>query len=246
MNIYCLADLHLSISHPQKDMKVFGPLWEDYHQKIHDHWQACVKKEDLVLIPGDICWAMSLEEAMQDLAFIDKLNGQKVLIRGNHDYWWPSLAKLEKLPFKSLKFIHNNALLIHGVGLCGSRLWDSEEFSFDEYINYRPNPQARPKASFDDAKIFDNEISRLERSISQLSPEAQVKIALCHYPPIGKDLKPTRCSSLFETAGISHVCFGHLHNLKNTMNPWGSSRGVTYHFCAADEVNFTPQKILSL
>ena len=225
-------------------MKVFGPKWVEYHQKIQSNWQNVVSKDDLVLIPGDISWAMKLEEAMIDLAFIDSLNGTKVLIRGNHDYWWPSLAKLQKLPFSTLHYIHNNALLINGIGLCGSRLWDSDEFSFKEYTQYVDNPKAKPKEPVDNQKIFDAELKRLELSMSQLSNEAKIKIALVHYPPIGKDLKETKASHLFEAAGISHVCFGHLHNLKKSPNPYGTARGVTYHFVAADEVDFTPQLIL--
>lgn len=246
MKIFALADLHLSFSCPGKDMNVFGPLWDNYHEKIKDNWQRVVAKDDLVLIPGDICWAMKLEEALIDLAFIDSLNGTKVLIRGNHDYWWPSISKLEKLPFNSLKFIHNNALLINDVAFCGTRLWDSNEFSFKDYIQFIDNPRAKEKSPVDNEKIFDSELKRLELSISQLSKEAKIKIALVHYPPIGKDLKQTKASKMFEEAGISHVCFGHLHNLKTRLNPYGQARGVTYHFVAADEVNFLPQLILEI
>lgn len=241
MKIFALADLHLSLSCPGKDMNVFGPLWDNYHEKIKNQWQSVVSDQDLVLIPGDISWAMKLDEALVDLAFIDKLNGTKVLIRGNHDYWWPSLAKLQKLPFKTLKFIHNNALLINGVGLCGTRLWDSHEFNFQDYIQFKDNPRAKEKVAVDREKIFDSELKRLELSVSQLSQEAKIKIALVHYPPLGKDLKQTKASKIFEDAGISHVCFGHLHNLNKSLNPYGTARGVSYHFVAADAVNFTPQ-----
>lgn len=227
-------------------MKIFGPLWEDYHEKIQKNWQRIVHPDDIVLVPGDISWAMNIDDAMKDLNFIESLNGQKILIRGNHDYWWPSLSKLEKLPFKTLHFIHNSAIVMNGVGFCGSRLWDTSEFSFSKFINFRENPKQREKQPADDHKIFESEIHRLEMSISKLPQDLQLKIALVHYPPIGKDLLPSRCSSIFEKAGIKHVCFGHLHNLKESINPYGSARGVTYHFCSADEVNFTPQLICHL
>jgi len=246
LKIYALADLHLSLSHPDKDMKVFGPLWEDYHQKIKTHWLSTISDEDLVLIPGDISWAMKLESAMIDLEFIESLPGKKVLIRGNHDYWWPSLSKLEKLPFKTLTFLHNTACEFHGIGICGSRLWDSDEYSFHEFINFRENPKQREKQDLDDKKIFESELKRLELSISCLPKHVHTKIAMVHYPPIGKDLKPSKCSHIFEASGISHVCFGHLHNLKTSLIPWGQARGVTYHFCSADEVNFQPQLIMTL
>jgi predicted phosphohydrolase len=226
-------------------MKVFGPAWENYHQKIQDNWQRIVKDEDLVLIPGDISWAMHLHEALIDLEFIDKLKGQKILIRGNHDYWWPTLSKLEKLPFKTIRYIHNNALSFHGVGICGTRLWDSHEYSFGQYVDFKENPHAKEKVPSDNERIFENELRRLEMSIAALPQDSKIKIAMVHYPPIGKDLKQSRCSKLFEENGITQVCFGHLHNLKQKLNPYGSARGVTYHFCAADEVDFTPQKMLT-
>lgn len=227
-------------------MKLFGPLWEDYHQKIANNWNKVVTEHDIVLIAGDISWAMKLEEAMQDLDFIDKLRGTKILIRGNHDYWWPSLSKLQKLPFKTLHFIQNNAVIIQGVGFCGTRLWDSDEFSFSDFVQYKENPKAKVKEPVDDKKIFESELARLKLSIAQLPKDISLKIALVHYPPIGKDLKSTACSKIFEESGISHVCFGHLHNLKKKITPYGSARGVTYHFSACDEVDFTPQLILDL
>jgi predicted phosphohydrolase len=227
-------------------MKVFGPAWENYHEKIKQHWEEIVHPQDIVLIPGDISWAMHLEEALLDLAFIDQLKGTKIMIRGNHDYWWPSLQKLQKLPFKSIHYIHNNALLIKGIGFCGTRLWDSPEFNFSEFINFKDNPRQKEKPPQDNLKIFESELKRLELSISFLDKSAQHKIALVHYPPIGADLKESLCSKIFEQNQIEHVCFGHLHNLKKSLNPYGQARGVTYHFCSADEVNFTPQEILNL
>lgn len=227
-------------------MGVFGPAWHNYHQKIQAHWQQVVSDDDLVLIPGDICWAMQLQEALQDLAFIDQLKGTKVMIRGNHDYWWPSLAKLQKLPFKTLNYIHNNALHLKGVSLCGTRLWDSSEFNFQAYSQYVDNPRSQQKAPVDNDKIFDVEIKRLELSIQALPQLECLKLALVHYPPLGKDLAPSKASTLFEQAGISHVCFGHLHNMKTTLMPYGTARGVSYHFCSADAVNFTPQLIATV
>lgn len=225
-------------------MKIFGERWENYHQKIYERWQDTVHHDDLILIPGDISWAMKLEDAMMDLEFIDQLKGTKVLIRGNHDYWWPSMAKLEKLPFQSLKYIHNNALLIKEIAICGTRLWDSSEYNFQQYVNFRENPKKKPKQDVDHEKIFQDELRRLEMSISQMAKAAPYKIAMTHYPPIGKDLNPSKCSKLFEDNHIQHVCFGHLHNLNQSLIPWGSARGVTYHFCSADEIDFKPQKIL--
>ena len=127
--------------------------------------------------------------------------------------------------------------------MCGTRLWDSDEFNFQAYSQYVDNPRAKEKPAVDNQKIFDLELQRLKLSIEALPKEEGLKIALVHYPPLGKELAPSKASVLFEKAGITHVCFGHLHNMKAGLTPYGSARGVTYHFCSADAVNFTPQLI---
>lgn len=243
-HIYAIADLHLSLSNKDKDMKIFGPKWENYHEKIEKNWQAIVKPEDLVLIPGDISWAMKLENAMIDLEFIERLNGTKVLIRGNHDYWWPSLKKLEALPFKTLHFIQNNSFIFHNVAICGTRLWDTHEFDFADYIQYKENPKEKKKEPQDDEKIFLSELERLKLSIQTLPKDDKLRIAMLHYPPLGKSLNETSVSKMLEGAHIQYACFGHLHNLKTSILPFGEARGVKYIFCSADEIDFIPQKIL--
>ena len=121
--IWALADLHLAHSVPSKNMAVFGPVWEGYMDKMAASWKELVKPDDLVLLPGDITWAMKLEEAKIDLAWIDSLPGTKVLIRGNHDYWWSSAKKMSEMFPPSVHFIHNNAYHFNDIAIGGSRLW---------------------------------------------------------------------------------------------------------------------------
>ena len=135
MTIWALSDLHLSFGAPSKSMEVFGDSWKNYAERIKAHWQECIKPEDLVLIPGDISWGKTMDEALVDLNWIDALPGTKLILKGNHDYWWDSPAKmLAKIP-PSIHFIQNNAFNWQGVTIGGARLWDTPEYSFGDYIN---------------------------------------------------------------------------------------------------------------
>lgn len=246
MKIWAISDLHLSFGVPNKQMNVFGPLWESHHEKIQQNWDRLITKDDLVLIPGDISWAMRLNDALPDLEWIHARPGKKVLIRGNHDYWWDSLAKLQKALPDSLHVIQNNSLIFDTVSISGARLWDSSEYSFNECIEYIPSAaipkEKEPQSS---EEIFVRELNRLEMSLQAIAPTARVKIAMTHFPPIGLDLKPSRASALFEKYGITHVVFGHLHSLKKSSHKlFGKSRGVEYILASADYLNFSPSEIV--
>ena len=124
--IYGLSDLHLDYT-KKKSMDVFGDNWKNYEERIFENWNNIVKEEDLVLIPGDISWAMYMEDAYIDLERIDNLPGKKILLRGNHDYWWQSLKKLNNLGFKSLNFLQNNSFFLKETNFCGTRGWDPRD-----------------------------------------------------------------------------------------------------------------------
>ena len=250
MSIWALSDPHLSFSVPEKSMEFFGPLWKGYIEKMEANWKKCVKEEDLVLVPGDICWATKLEEAAIDLAWIDALPGTKVMVKGNHDYWWGSKKKvLEMLP-PSIHIIQNDAFLWNDVALGGSRLWDTKEYNFNDFIHFQDNPKARIKTEeerekerIDGEKIFNRELERLRHSLSQLTPRAKRRIALTHYAPIGADMKPSRASTILEEFQIDACVFGHLHNLKKDQLLFGEARGVHYHLTSCDYLDFKPIKI---
>ena len=245
MKIWAIADLHLSFGVPNKKMDLFGPLWESHHEKIQQKWDTLVSKEDLVLIPGDISWALKLNDALPDLTWIHNRPGKKVLIRGNHDYWWDSLTKVQKILPESLYVIQNNSLIFDDISISGARLWNSSEYSFHECIEYKPSTtRPKEKEDIDPEEIFTKELNRLELSLTSISPMAKIKIAMTHFPPIGLDLLPTRASALFEKFGITHVVFGHLHSLKKTKNHlFGKARGIEYILTSADWLNFSPIEI---
>lgn len=251
MTVWTLSDLHLAFGAPEKSMEAFGPAWQDYARKIEYHWKKLVSPEDLVLIPGDISWAMRLEDALIDLRWIDALPGTKFMIRGNHDYWWSSPTKLTKCMPPSVHFIQNNALKWKNIAVGGSRLWDTPEYNFNAFVEFQENPRARLEAPTElaqkkeeEEKIFLRELQRLELSLSQMDPQAEVKIAMVHYPPIGADLAPSRVSAILERFQIDYCIFGHLHNVRKGSLAFGKARGVTYLFSSCDYLDFIPMKVI--
>lgn len=245
MKIWAIADLHLCFGAPSKNMEVFGSPWKDYAERIKTNWQSRISREDLVLIAGDISWAMKLEDAMKDLAWIDSLPGIKVILKGNHDYWWPSNKKLSETLPSSIHFIHNNAITIENISIGGSRLWDTREYSFGDYIISTQNPLAKETAYSEEEteKIYTRELQRLRFSLTQLDPQATYRIAMTHYPPISADLKKSRASKLLEEYGINVSVFGHLHNVRKDLSLFGRKDQISYLFTAADYLNFEPVRV---
>ena len=242
MKIWALADLHLPFGSRSKSMEVFGPDWSRYTERIEENWRKRVKEEDLMLIPGDISWAMNVDEAKKDLEWIDALPGKKVILKGNHDYWWPSNQKLQELLPASIDFIHNRAITIDQVTIAGSRLWDSPHFNFQDLILVKHNPLENKK-KFDGAqseKIYLREIERLKLSLDQMDRKATFRIAMTHYPPLSVDLKDSPVSQLFETYAIDVAVFGHLHSVKRDRPLFGEKNQVRYLFAAADYLSFDP------
>lgn len=228
-------------------MEVFGPVWQGYADKIESAWKEVVAPEDLILIPGDISWGMTLDEALVDLRWIDQLPGKKVILKGNHDYWWPSSKKLREALPPSIDFIHNNALLIGDIAIGGSRLWDTAEYNFHSVIDFQENPKGKVPLVVDEAyedKIFVRELERLRLSLSQLSPQASVRIALTHYPPIGKEMQSSKVSQILEEFRIDYCIFGHLHNVRAGALSFGKKEGVTYLFTSCDYLCFKPLLVL--
>lgn len=252
ISIWALSDLHLAFGAPEKSMEIFGSDWKDYPEKIASSWKKTVCPEDLVLIPGDISWAMNLKNAIVDLEWIDALPGTKCILRGNHDYWWGSHAKLSQAMPPTILFIHNNALLWNGVAIGGTRLWDTDEYRFDQFIEFQENPKARVKTpeillkeKEEGKRIFARELERLKLSLSQLDPNARLKIALTHYPPIGADLQPSSTSKILEDHQINYSVFGHLHRVRKGTLPFGKARNVSYLFTSCDYLDFVPMKVIT-
>lgn len=229
-------------------MEVFGTEWKGYTQRIEDNWRKIVEQDDLVLIAGDISWAIKPEEVAPDLEWIESLPGTKIMIKGNHDYWWPSLKKLKELLPPSVHAIQNGAFDHNGITIGGSRLWDTEEYSFANLIELKENPYSPKKTDFVEEatqlelsqKIFTRELQRLKLSLGQINKSAPIRIAMTHYPPISADLQDSEASQILEEHGIQCCVFGHLHNVKPDLQPFGEKNGVKYILTSSDYLNFTP------
>lgn len=250
MTIWAIADPHLSFGVANKSMEAFGPLWKDYTKKIEQAWKERVHPDDLVLIAGDISWALRLEDVIPDLQWIDSLPGIKVMIKGNHDLWWDSLSKLKKILPPSIHCIYNNSFTWKGVSIGGTRLWDTREYNFDPFIHFQENSNAKKNKTIpqekDEEKIFLRELERLKLSLKSLDPNASFRIAMTHYPPISADLKPSRTSLLLEEFNINVCAFGHLHSVKKDALPFGETRGIRYVLTSCDYLNFEPIRIIAL
>lgn len=225
--IYAIADLHLDIT-KEKDMSVFGGNWDSYEDKIFQKWNQIVNPEDLVLIPGDISWAMRLEDAKLDLERIDRLNGTKIILKGNHDYWWQSLSKNNELGLKTIKFLQNNSFVFDNTLIVGTRGWESRDSS---------------GFSTDDEKIFLRELSRLENSISDgLKYNVDYKEIICmmHYPPFDKKNIPNEFEYIFKEYKIDKVVYGHIHGKAAFLMPEGEIDGIKYYCVSGDKIDFEP------
>ncbi|MEI6242660.1 MAG: metallophosphoesterase [Chlamydiota bacterium] len=246
MSVFALSDLHLSFGTTGKSMEVFGSQWLHYTQKIETSWRKKISSQDLVLIPGDISWAIRLEQALPDLEWIHNLPGTKLLIRGNHDFWWSSLKKVQDILPPSLHVLQNTAFLWNDIAVAGSRLWDTPEYSFSSAIEFTlPLTTEKKSLPPEDEVIFTRELQRLEMSLSQMSSSAKTRIAMTHYPPIGLDLFPSKTSLLFQKYKINISVFGHLHSLKKGIKLFGEKKeGIEYYLTSCDYLDFSPLQIL--
>ncbi|SDY96685.1 hypothetical protein SAMN05660462_01373 [Proteiniborus ethanoligenes] len=228
MAIYGIADLHLD-SAGDKPMDIFGHNWINHQEKIFSNWQNIIGEEDLVLVAGDISWALKLSEAYIDLKKIDELPGKKIFIRGNHDYWWGTKAKLKELGLKTIDFIHNDSFLYQSIAICGTRGWASHDSGeFDPH----------------DEKIFERELRRLEASISSVRDNTLEKIVMLHYPPFNFENKaPNEFVELMLKYNISKCVYGHLHGEGHKFAVEGYIEGIEFHCISCDFIDFMPKKI---
>ncbi len=225
MQIFALSDLHLSFS-CEKPMDVFGEIWEHHAERIQDNWQSVVGQNDIVLVAGDISWAMSMQEAREDLAFLGKLNGTKIILRGNHDYWWSSATKVRSAVSDSILVVQNNSFCIGDYVIGGTRLWNI------------PNEETKPE----DIKIYNREIERLKLTLKSM-PQGREKILMTHYPPIDPSNMETPASSMMKEYKVSTVVYGHLHGRAHHGAVTGEHDGIHYLLTSADYLKFTPARI---
>ena len=252
MNVWGIADLHLSFGVEGKEMDVFGLNWSKHYEKIESNWRSVVKNDDLVLIAGDISWAINLDDVAVDLEWIDRLPGVKVISKGNHDLWWGTNSKVLRILPKSINIIHNNAFTYKNVTVGGTRLWEREDISYKKYIEYRDTTginvhykEYTEKELKHDRQIYKKEIDRLNWSIDSLDRNAKWRIVMVHYPPAGPNHEETDVTRILHNAKINFCIYGHLHNLKPDA-PVDFNINKTKYICtSSDWLNFNPYHILS-
>ena len=238
MSVFTIADLHLStLATTNKSMEVFGRRWEDYTARLESNWRKIITENDTVIIPGDISWAISLDEAASDLTFLASLPGRKILGKGNHDFWWTSMKKhgdfFEKHGISGIDFLYNNAHELDGFIVAGTRGW-----FFDEDMM-----KAQRGADFD--KIVNREALRLEASLieaKRLSDASGGKetVVFMHFPPYRAGRAVDAFIDLLQKYGVSRVYYGHIHGAYSDP-PSEEYLGIKFTLVSADYLSFTPK-----
>jgi predicted phosphohydrolase len=229
MNIWAIGDLHLSFANP-KPMDIFGDQWADHPEKIRAHWKQLVQPEDYVLIPGDISWAMNLQEAAPDLDYIAQLPGSKIMIRGNHDYWWATVSKVRKVLHPSIQVLQNDSVKIGDLTIAAARGWDCPgSYKFDEH----------------DRQIYEREIGRLQMSLDHAMKNGATRIwVMLHYPPTNEKHQMSGFLEVLHRYPVEKVIYGHLHGPEGHRAALtGLHDGIEYHLVSCDYLNFAPLKL---
>ncbi|MBQ8201681.1 MAG: metallophosphoesterase [Clostridia bacterium] len=226
MRLFVISDLHLP-GGDEKPMDIFGSHWTDHFARISEDWRSRVNAEDVVLIPGDISWAMQLADAVPDLQAIDALPGRKLIIKGNHEYWWNTLTQVRAVLPPGMEAIQNTAVDIGQAVVCGTRGW-----SF---------PTAEEPLSAADQKICSREVIRLELSLQaavKLAGERPI-IVMMHYPPLYDNERDTPFTRLIARYPVHTVVYGHLHGASIRLGFNGVHEGVRYMLTSCDSLKFS-------
>lgn len=228
MSIYAISDLHLSYN-TDKPMDIFG--WKNYENKIKENWNSKVKESDLVILGGDFSWSMDLKDTYKDFEFIHKLPGKKILIKGNHDYWWGTLTKMKKyineIGFNDINFLYNNSYEFEGKIICGTRGWNFTDIQED------------------DEKIYNREIQRLklslEDAVKKYGTDKEIIVCL-HYPPL-KTNEISDFVRVMEEYNVTKCIYGHLHGPAHKFIVEKNIDNIQYIMTSCDYTNFDLVKL---
>ena len=242
MNIWAIGDLHLSFDpRIEKPMDIFGGSWVDHEKRLKEVWERLVSPEDLVVLAGDISWALRLEEAIEDLKWIDGLPGTKLILKGNHDLWWAGISKVNAAckDFPSLHFLQHDAFAFGNAIVFGTRGWicpGGKDFSEEE-----------------DGGIYRREVLRLGMSLAAAQKLAEemmqkgtepVLLAAMHYPPMNEKFEPNEFTDLLAQSGAKKAVYGHLHGQNAFKNgPQGTFHGIEYSLVSLDKLECCPKLI---
>ena len=229
MAVFTIADLHLSFGE-DKPMDVF-PGWQNYTDRIKQNWQHLITPDDTVVIAGDISWAMDIKNTVEDFSYINSLNGKKIILKGNHDYWWTTKGKMDRFldenGFHTMSILHNNYYVADGLALCGSRGWfyDAETDA--------------------DMKVLHREVGRLRMSIEPALKDGYDPIVFLHYPPVYNDMECSEIMDILREYKIKKCFYGHIHGgnaAKRAFN--GEMYGIQFRLISCDYLHFMPLAVL--
>lgn len=228
MALYTIADLHLACA-VDKPMDIFGGKWQNYMEKIQKHWTALVQPEDTVVIGGDLSWGINFEQSKADFAYLDRLPGKKIVLKGNHDLWWNTAKKMnafvQENGFENIQFLHNNCFFYEDIAICGTRGWFFEEDFQQSH----------------DEKIFRRELMRLETSL-KLGKAGGVQEIYCflHYPPIYANFRCGEIIDLMKRYNVTRCIYGHLHSDSLRWAVTGRHEDIDFVLASGDYLDFTP------
>lgn len=227
MALYVIGDLHLSFG-TDKPMDVFGGAWVNYMQKLEEGMRV-VRPEDTTVLAGDLTWGLDLKGAEQDFAFIHSIPGRKIILKGNHDYWWSTASKFYQFcaqhGWEDMLILNNNCYFYEDLAICGTRGWFFEEEKHTEH----------------DAKVFHRELMRLETSLKAAGDRQ--KLCFLHYPPRYRGYECMEILEMMRKYGVSDCYYGHLHGDSHKLAIQGECNGVRLHMISADYLNFRPYQI---
>ncbi len=230
MALYTIADLHLSFSE-DKPMDIFEG-WSDYQERLNNNWRNRITEDDVIVVPGDLSWAMSLDKAYEDFAFLESLPGKKILLKGNHDYWWSTVTKielwLESHDFRSISLLFNNSHLYGNIAIAGTRGWVQET----------GNP--------DNEKIYQRELGRLRLSlVDAIKKDPEEILVFLHYPPIYSNYRQDEVIDILREFNVKRCYFGHVHGKSINYAINGEVDGIFYKLVSSDYLQFSPYFILN-
>lgn len=241
MSLYAISDLHLSINeNTGKSMEVFGPRWKDYVKKLERNWRAVINDDDVVVIPGDVSWAMTTDEAIPDFKFIESLPGKKLIGKGNHDFWWSTVTKMntffEENEIKSVELLHNNAFETEDFIICGTRGWFNDESQQNTVGG----------TAVDYQKIVNREKARLKMSLEAgkklRGDSGKETLVFMHFPPVYNEFLCRELIDVLKEYEIKRCFFGHIHG-NYYMNKTTEFEGINFIMIASDYLNFAPMPI---
>lgn len=234
MSVYVISDLHLSNGNADKSMEVFGPRWKDYTRRIENNWRALITPEDHIVVPGDISWGLTLEDAIPDLKFLDSLPGHKIIGKGNHDFWWQTLAKInrtfESNGITTIDILYNNSMVADNMIVCGTRGW----YNGDRSVALNDT---------DNQKIVNREVIRLRLSLQSAVRLQQQNglpvVVFMHFPPAFGEFVCREIMDLLHEFDVERCFFGHIHG--NIDAPGNFSfENVRFTLVSSDHLGFTP------